>query len=138
MNSPDRGTQTPRWVDYSHAPHIVMLRMHQALIGLALALTIGVPVVAAGLPESCDCHALTAWTTKDGLPSGNIMSMAQDRKGFLWLGLSRGGLVRFDGFEFSMWGSDGEPALPGEFIPALLGARDGSLWVGFGHSPGIQ
>src|SRR6185436_3008614 len=64
--------------------------------------------------------------------------MAQDRQGFLWLGMNGAGLVRFDGFEFSSWGSAGEPALPGTFIPALLGARDGSLWVGFGHSPGVQ
>lgn len=114
-----------------------MFRVRLGVV-LALALGFGDPLRAAGPPELCDCHALTAWTTKDGLPSGNIMSIAQDRQGFLWLGLSRGGLVRFDGFQFSPWGAAGEPALPGEFIPALLGARDGSLWVGFGHSPGVQ
>jgi signal transduction histidine kinase/ligand-binding sensor domain-containing protein len=114
--------------------------MQRAPFGLALvlALFLGVPVLAADEPEPCDCHALTAWTTKDGLPSGNIMSMAQDRQGFLWLGMNGGGLVRFDGFQFSPWGAGGEPELPGNFIPALLSARDGSLWVGFGHSPGLQ
>ena len=114
--------------------------MSRVRLGLALALVLGFGALprAADPPEPCDCQALTAWTTKDGLPSGNIMAMAQDRQGFLWLGMSGGGLVRFDGFQFSPWGSGGEPALPGDYIPALLGARDGSLWVGFGHSPGVQ
>ena len=114
-----------------------MFRVRLSVV-LALALGFGAPVRGADPLEPCDCHALTTWTTKDGLPSGNIMAMAQDRQGFLWLGMNGGGLVRFDGSQFSQWGSGGEPALPGDFIPALLGARDGSVWVGFGHSPGLQ
>ena len=112
-----------------------MQRPSCGLVLTLLLLTSGGFALAAGPSEPCDCHALTAWTTKDGLPSGNIMAIAQDRQGFLWLGMNGAGLVRFDGFQFSSWGSHGEPTLPGDYVPALLGARDGSLWVGFGHSP---
>ncbi len=74
---------------------------------------------------------LTAWTEHTGLPPGEILAMTQDVQGFLWLGTSAG-LVRFDGARFVAWGSRGEPPLRARTVPALVAARDGSLWVGFG------
>src|SRR4029450_5388652 len=76
------------------------------------------PLAAADAPPNCDCYALTAWTVKEGLPSGNVLSIAQDREGYLWLG-TNSGLVRFDGFQFVPWSVGGDAALPGTFIPAL-------------------
>src|SRR5688572_20769838 len=114
-----------------------MIWVRRALV-LALAFGWSAPLPAESPAHPCHCLSLTAWTTKDGLPSSNIMAIAQDRQGYLWLGMNGGGLVRFDGSQFTPWGVGGEDALPGDFIPALLGARDGSLWVGFGHRPGLQ
>ena len=74
---------------------------------------------------------------EEGLPSGNVLSIAQDREGYLWLG-TNSGLVRFDGFQFVQWGAGTGPGLPGTFIPALVGARDGSVWVGFEDVSGVS
>ena len=53
-------------------------------------------------------HAQTYWdnidfyTTKDGLPNNSILSLHQDRKGFLWIGTFNG-LCRYDGREFKTY-----------------------------------
>ncbi len=39
------------------------------------------------------------YTVRDGLPSNRINSLAQDKKGFLWLA-TESGLTRFDGYNF--------------------------------------
>lgn len=65
-----------------------------------------------------------------GLPSGVINAIAEDKAGYLWLATSSG-LVRFDGGQFTTWGTRGEPALPSQNVMSLLVTHDGSLWVGF-------
>ncbi len=82
-----------------------------------------------------DPYALTAWTAEKGLPPGDIFEMTQDPEGYLWLGMTSG-LVRFDGSQFAIWGSGGEAPLPGLAVSALVAARNGSLWVGFGDAAG--
>jgi signal transduction histidine kinase/ligand-binding sensor domain-containing protein len=99
-------------------------------IALALAV-IAAPVRAWARPT----YALTAWTTEKGLPPGDIVTMAEDRAGDLWLGMSTG-LVRFDGAQFASWSASGE-RLPGTQVTALIGAGDGGLWVGFGDAGGV-
>jgi signal transduction histidine kinase len=79
---------------------------------------------------------MTIWTSEKGLP-GDVLAITQDAAGFLWLGTSVG-LVRFDGFEFAVWGFPGEPELVGRSVPALAEAADGSLWVAFGNSGGVS
>ncbi|MGO1071114.1 sensor histidine kinase [Lysobacter sp. CA199] len=78
-----------------------------------------------------------------GLNSGEIAALAQDRDGFLWLG-TFGGLVRFDGRSFKAWGRERlhEPtvivAIGGEELIAASNAgvayarRGGTLepWIG--------
>jgi len=39
------------------------------------------------------------WTIEDGLPTDHVESLAQDARGFFWVGTA-GGIVRFDGAEF--------------------------------------
>lgn len=81
-------------------------------------------------------YALTAWGVESGLPSGEVLAATQDLDGWLWLGTTTG-LVRFDGARFVPWGSRGEPALPGRGIQSLVGARDGSVWLGFTNVGGV-
>src|SRR5262249_10277902 len=40
------------------------------------------------------------------------------------------GLVRFDGVKFGPWSPPPGESLPAAGVGALLGARDGSLWIG--------
>lgn len=99
------------------------------------ALIVLLPAVARCQDDATD-YVLTAWTMDNGLPSGNILGLAQDEDGYLWLGTDEG-LVRFDGFRFTRWGARGEESLPGQSIRALLGAREGGLWIGFGDTSAV-
>jgi signal transduction histidine kinase/ligand-binding sensor domain-containing protein len=59
------------------------------------------------------------------------VAIAQTKDGQLWLG-GEGGLIRFDGVQFSPWKAPERQPLPDERIYGLLGASDGSLWIGTG------
>ena len=83
-----------------------------------------------------DSYALTAWTAEKGTPARRYLrDDSGSREGYLWLGMTSG-LVRFDGSQFAIWGSAGETPLPGLAVSALVAARNGSLWVGFGDTAG--
>jgi ligand-binding sensor domain-containing protein len=71
------------------------------------------------------------WTTEDGLPQNSILSIAQTRDGYLWLG-TWGGLARFDGVRFTVFNRGNTPALKNNYIYALYEDREGSLWIGTG------
>jgi ligand-binding sensor domain-containing protein len=46
-------------------------------------------------------YTRTLWTHRDGLPTNQILSIAQDRNGFLWLATTAG-LIQFDGTRFTL------------------------------------
>ena len=77
-------------------------------------------------------YAHTAWRVRDGYFQAPPLAIAQTKDGQLWLG-GEGGLLRFDGVQFSPWKPRGGQALPSERIYGLLGSRDGSLWIGTGR-----
>lgn len=70
----------------------------------------------------------TRWTVDDGAPV-NIISLAQGRDGYLWIG-TIDGLVRFDGITFENISPERKIG-DRTSITALLGARDGSVWAGY-------
>jgi len=71
-------------------------------------------------------YAHTAWRVQDGFEV--VGTVAQTTDGYLWFGTSNR-LLRFDGVKFVPYDlSPITPALRG--INYLLGARDGSLWIG--------
>ena len=67
----------------------------------------------------------------EDVPAHLCSAIAQDARGFLWFGTQRG-LVRYDGYDYRVYRS--EPANPktlaGNYVRALLAARDGRVWVG--------
>ena len=69
----------------------------------------------------------------DSIPDGSATVLAQDQKGFLWIG-TQNGLLRFDGYRFRKFLHDAsDPAsLPGDSISALWVDKDDRLWVGTG------
>lgn len=69
------------------------------------------------------------WRVQDGLPEDTVQAIAQDERGFLWIGTT-GGLARFDGSNFLVSDIESSPRLPVNSIFALLAAQDGSLWMG--------
>jgi diguanylate cyclase (GGDEF)-like protein len=67
----------------------------------------------------------------DDVPAHLCSAIAQDARGFLWFG-TQGGLVRYDGYDWRVFRANASDpsALAGNYVRALLAARDGRLWVG--------
>jgi signal transduction histidine kinase/ligand-binding sensor domain-containing protein len=75
----------------------------------------------------------TAWRLQDGFFTGAPTAIAQTADGYLWIGTADG-LFRFDGVRFVPWTEiTSQEQLASAEISALLGARDGSLWIGAGY-----
>jgi signal transduction histidine kinase/ligand-binding sensor domain-containing protein len=70
----------------------------------------------------------SAWRTQDGLINRSV-AITQTSDGYIWIA-SLDGLVRFDGIKFSLWQPLKGESLPSNGFGALLGARDGTLWIG--------
>lgn len=68
------------------------------------------------------------WGIEHGLPQVSVLSITQDRDGYLWLG-SQGGLARYDGSRFTGFDQRDAPEL-GSHALALLGDDAGRLWIG--------
>jgi signal transduction histidine kinase/streptogramin lyase/ActR/RegA family two-component response regulator len=73
----------------------------------------------------------------DGVPSGAIYAVAQDRNGLMWFGTA-GGLVRYDGVSFKVFRHvvDDPLSLPANQTYALYVDRDNRIWAG-GVSTGL-
>jgi signal transduction histidine kinase/ligand-binding sensor domain-containing protein len=96
--------------------------------GRAIAAAPGSSTAERAIPD----YGLAVWAADKGQPPGDVFAIAQDAEGYLWLGTPNG-LHRFDGARFTPWnGSTPATALPSGPIHALIGAPDGSLWIGFG------
>src|SRR5262245_2446429 len=76
-------------------------------------------------------YAHTAWYVRDGFIDSAPSPVGQPTDGYLWIG-TEGGLVRFDGARFHPWAPPPGSSLPPGGVYSLLGARDGSLWIGTG------
>ena len=64
---------------------------------------------------------------EQGLPTGAVTCLAQDRDGFLWLG-TENGLLRYEGGQCHHWNL--EDGLPSAYVSRLLADAGGGVWVG--------
>ena len=90
-------------------------------LGWILALAL---VPAASLAQSLP---FATYTSDDGLAESVVLSLEQDRSGYLWLG-TPSGVSRFDGLVFTTF--DDSHGLPGSVVRVLLEDRRGNLWAG--------
>lgn len=67
------------------------------------------------------------WTERDGLPNGAVLSVAEDRAGYLWVGTACC-LLRFDGDAFTRFEDSRPGAKPFSFGRALRIAPNGVIW----------
>lgn len=74
-------------------------------------------------------YSYRAWTTADGLPQNSITAIVQTRDGYLWLA-TYGGLVRFDGVEFTVFDIASNDGLRSNRILSLFEDGEGVLWIG--------
>lgn len=70
-------------------------------------------------------------TMDDGLSESIVLSILQDRQGFMWFGTADG-LNRFDGYSFKVFHSDvsDSATLPNNYVQSLYQDRSGNVWVG--------
>ena len=70
-------------------------------------------------------------TVEDGLSQSSVLSFAQDKKGFMWIGTSSG-LNRYDSRSFTILKQQaGNPkSISGNYISCLLSDSKDRLWVG--------
>ncbi|HTZ21888.1 MAG TPA: two-component regulator propeller domain-containing protein [Opitutaceae bacterium] len=73
-------------------------------------------------------YAVDFWREAEGLPQSRIRGIVQTRDGYLWLG-SVGGLVRFDGANFTVFNVQ-TGSLKDNEIWALKEDDEGALWIG--------
>ncbi len=103
------------------------------LCTLGLVLWAGIAGAAAGQ----QAYGIT-YGQAQGLDAGEIGSLAQDSRGFIWIG-ANGGLVRFDGLRFERWAPDVLPHLPtriatGNGGRVVVETYEGQLFALTGHS----
>ncbi|MBL0745475.1 hybrid sensor histidine kinase/response regulator transcription factor [Chryseolinea lacunae] len=78
------------------------------------------------------------YSLPQGLSQSTVVSMFQDRHGFLWIG-TEDGLNRFDGYAFKIFRKDAADTahtIAGNFVWDIVEAPDGKLWIG--HEGGIS
>ncbi|MBQ5948615.1 response regulator [Massilia sp. ST3] len=70
-------------------------------------------------------------SVQHGLPQESVLSIAQDRDGFMWFG-TQSGVSRFDGYRFITYRNElGNPkSLANNWVRALHVDRHGQLWLG--------
>jgi len=88
------------------------------------------------LPSALADPAPARWTAMAAtvfkhLPAPLTNSMAQDRRGFIWLG-TQSGLIRWDGYTSRLYTADSKRprALPDNFVRAVHVDSRGNLWIG--------
>lgn len=70
-----------------------------------------------------------SWKRENGLPVNGIRAVAQGRDGHLWLGTQKG-LVKFDGFNFSIVSLPPHPGWRNRTVTAIATAPSGQIWFG--------
>ena len=65
----------------------------------------------------------------------SIVSILQDRRGFIWLGALNGGLYRYDGGQVVKFLNNpkDDKSLPGERVNTLFEDKAGAIWAGTTH-----
>ena len=73
------------------------------------------------------------FSSVDGLSQNQVLSMHQDKQGFMWLGTLEG-LNRFDGYEFTVYRHNikDSTSIGHDFACSIIEDDDGILWIGTG------
>jgi len=107
-------------------------RHRLSLIGLLLLFFVCGSVSAGSDPWApFDAPWFDQAGTAEGLPQSIITSIAQDKRGLVWVG-TMVGLARYDGYRTQVFDtrSGSNPGLPDAYVRSLLALPDGDLLIG--------
>jgi ligand-binding sensor domain-containing protein/signal transduction histidine kinase len=107
---------------------MLIRRMPQFAMLLLCVFAFHLPA-AAETAQSVSPFIVDSWSSEEGLPDNEVISVIQTRDGYLWLGTLHG-LVRFDGIHFTIFNVNNTPELPGSRIVFLFEDSRTNLWVG--------
>jgi ligand-binding sensor domain-containing protein len=81
----------------------------------------------------------THLTTKDGLCSPDILSIYQDKSGYIWF-CTRDGLQRFDGKNFKTFynNPNNTNSLPDDFVATIKEDKFRRYWIAMGDNGGLS
>jgi len=114
---------------FSSAPFFARgLNWLAALKFLALLLVF-ISVAADASEPKLPNYFIRSWKTDNGLPDNGVTAVVQTRDGYLWIG-TYGGLVRFDGVDFTVFNSASTPGLQSDRVTSLYEDAQGTLWIG--------
>ena len=86
-------------------------------------------IIQQGVPAQAPAtYSYEFFNSSHGLPSSEIICLAKDKKGFLWIGTSAG-LSRYDGYEFHNYPHTKENDLIG-FVNVIVPDENDRLWIG--------
>ena len=99
---------------------------------MVVILILGLPkrLMAMNPQTQLSQYAHTAWRLEDGLINAAPIAIAQTKDGYIWISTEEG-VLRFDGVRFvPLADVVGKPLGFSGTVWSLLGASDGSLWIG--------
>lgn len=102
-----------------------------AALGVLLSTLAASPAAALDAKQPLAHLGHQTWQTENGLPQNSVHAIAQTADGYIWLG-TEDGLVRFDGYNFTIFDSHNTPELKSNDIRSLLASGGDSLWVATG------
>ena len=105
------------------------LRSLIAIVFCCLFLCSGSALYGLSPSTSISQYGHTVWRLGQNGLNSIPLAIAQTADGYIWIGTSYG-LYRFDGVRFTHWTPPNGEQLHSSFIFRLLGAHDGSLYIG--------
>jgi signal transduction histidine kinase/ligand-binding sensor domain-containing protein len=78
--------------------------------------------------------SIEQFTIKDGLPQSQVRAIAEDHFGYLWIGTGSGGLLKFDGKEFTRYST--KDGLLSNFVKAIQIDDNNNIWIA--HDIGVS
>ncbi|MGD2092988.1 MAG: two-component regulator propeller domain-containing protein [Candidatus Aminicenantes bacterium] len=69
------------------------------------------------------------WGIEENLPQSTVVTIIQDKQGYLWLGTQEG-LARFDGVDFKVYNKRNTEQISNNRIQVLYEDSAGNLWIG--------
>ena len=95
------------------------------------SVSVGTDFIRPKLKNINDDLVFERVTLEDGLPHATVLSIVQDRVGFMWFA-THNGLARYDGYSFHTFQHhpDDPTTLPSNLIFALFQDHAQRMWVG--------